>query len=135
VRKLIWIALVLATALSASNDERVRALQDRFLAPCCWSESVLRHRSEIAADLRQELTAMVQEGKSDREITDALIARYGRRILRVPEGGASWVLNSVALAFLALGTAVVVFVIRRWRSGAPQPRMRPASTPDIPDEW
>ena len=135
MRKVIWTALVLATGLAANEQDRVTALQDKFIAPCCWSESVLHHRSEIAGEMRQEIAALVQADKSDREIIDTFIARHGRRILREPEGTASWVLNSVLAAMLVFAILAVVVVIRRLRSRAPSVELRPANVPDIPDEW
>ena len=127
MRKLIWIALVLAIGLVASDQDRVKALQDKFLSPCCWSESVLHHRSEIAGEMRQEIASLVQAGKSDREILDTFIARHGRRILREPEGTASRVLNSVFAAFLVLAAFAVVLVIRRLRSRPPERTRAPAA--------
>jgi cytochrome c-type biogenesis protein CcmH/NrfF len=85
--------------------------------------------------MRQEIASLVQAGKSDREILDMFIARHGRRILREPEGAASWVLNSGFAAFLVLAAFAVVFVIRRLRSRPPERELQPATLPDIPDEW
>ncbi len=135
MRNLVWIALVLAIGLPASDQDRVKALQDKFLSPCCWSESVLHHRSEVAAEMRQEIASLVQAGKSDREILDTFIARHGRRVLREPEGTASWVLNSVLAAVLVLAAFAVVVMIRRLRSRAPRVELQSANVPDIPDEW
>ena len=135
MRKLIWIALGLVTGLQAIEQDRVKALQDKFLSPCCWSESVLHHRSEVAGEMRQEIASLVQAGKSDREIIDTFIARHGRRVLREPEGTASWVLNSVLAAVLALAAVAVVVMIRRLRSRAPRVELRPANVFDKPDEW
>jgi cytochrome c-type biogenesis protein CcmH/NrfF len=132
---MLWTVLAFSSVLLASNEDRVKALQDKFLSPCCWSESVLRHQSETAVEMRNEIASLVQAGKSDRAIVDTFIARHGRRILREPEGTASWVLNSVLLAVLALAVCVVVVLIRRWRSRPPRLDPQPANVPDIPDDW
>jgi cytochrome c-type biogenesis protein CcmH/NrfF len=56
---------------------------------------------------------MVAEGKSDREILDHFIARYGKRILIEPEGRTRAVATAMPYVFLALGSVVTVAVIRR----------------------
>lgn len=135
MRKLIWIPLVFVTGLAANEQDRVKALQDKFLSPCCWSESVLHHRSELATGMRREIASLVQAGKSDSAIVDTFIARHGRRVLREPEGTASWVLNSVLAAVLALAAFAVVVMIRRLRSRAPLVELQPANVLNLPDEW
>ncbi len=83
------------------------------MAPCCWSESVASHRSEIAAAMRAEISRMVSEGKSDREILDYYKAKYGARVLMEPEGELRlWAYTVPVIATLA-GLAIVSWIIRR----------------------
>lgn len=107
---LMALLLVVAPAVAA---ERARKLQEMLVAPCCWSESVAHHRSEVAAEMRAEIERMVAEGKSDREILDSFIARHGKRILIEPEGRTRTVATAVPYLFLGLGSVVTVVVIRR----------------------
>lgn len=116
---LILAAAVLAAPSLAQNKERARALQEKLIAPCCWSESVAMHRSEIAAEMRAEIARMVQEGRSDREILDFYKAKYGTRILMEPEGQLRlWAYTIPAVAIFA-GLALVIWIIRRM--ARPQP--------------
>lgn len=112
---LIAFGLVLVQpAAGQEASSRERALQDRFVAACCWNESIAHHRSPTAMEQRLELSRMIQAGRTDREIIDAFKAKYGARVLMEPEGGLS--LTAYALPALAglLGLALVVWILRRW---------------------
>ncbi|MEJ5368537.1 MAG: cytochrome c-type biogenesis protein [Bryobacteraceae bacterium] len=114
-----WILLctLLAAAFSAvwaqTGKDRARALQEKLIAPCCWSESVAMHRSEIAAEMRAEIARMVQEGRSDREILDFYKAKYGTRILMEPEGQLRLWAYTIPIVAVVIGLALVVWLIRR----------------------
>lgn len=105
--------------LTEAQQARADELKHRLMAPCCWSETVAEHRSEIALEIREEIDRMVAEGKSDREILDYYKAQYGMRILTEPEGGLFWVMNVVPVAALVFGAAVVGVLIRRWVKARP----------------
>jgi len=99
---------------SADQEARIRRLERRLLAPCCYSESVADHRSEVAVQMRQEIRQMVREGRSDQEILDYYKSRYGVRVLAEPEGELWWVMNVVPVVALAVGLVIVLMVVRRW---------------------
>jgi len=110
---LIGIVLPLSGSGRPSAAERIRDLQSRMLAPCCYSEPLYSHRSELALEISREIAAMVAAGKSDRQILDNYISMYGRRILVEPEGPArAWIYSVPALVILC-GLVFLVFVIRQ----------------------
>ncbi len=110
---MIPLALMLMLVAPAGQEQRVRQLEDALLAPCCWSESVAVHRSEVAARMRAEIGTFVAEGKTDREILDHYKTVYGLRVLREPEGGARVLVYLVPTIATIIGLVVLVFVIRR----------------------
>lgn len=119
--------IVLATGLWGQPKDRIRALQEKLVAPCCWSESVASHRSEIAAEMRAEISRMVAEGKSDREILDYYKAKYGARILMEPEGELRlWAYTIPVVATIA-GLAFVIWIIRRMLRRQPAAPSSPAA--------
>lgn len=103
-------------AVSGPDPGRARGIQDKFIAPCCWSQSVAIHDSPVAREMRDEIVELVSEGKTEEQIVDHYVARYGERILRQPRGKA-WVwLNAVPIGVLTLGVAcVLVFLVRARR--------------------
>jgi len=111
---LVWAAAAPGAELTEAQRARAEALEHRLMAPCCWSETVAEHRSEIALEMRAEIEQMVAEGKSDREILDYYKAQYGMRILTEPEGGLFVVMNVVPVVVLVAGLVIVAALIRRW---------------------
>lgn len=108
------LLLCLLLFAAGSDDQlRIERLEKSLLAPCCWSEPISVHRSEVALQMKGEVARMVHEGKTDREILDFYKARYGMRILIEPEGGRWWLMQVVPAVFLILGLAIVVLIIRR----------------------
>ncbi|MFZ5927275.1 MAG: cytochrome c-type biogenesis protein [Acidobacteriota bacterium] len=110
---LLVAGLLLAAALWGQVSNRIRALQEKLIAPCCWSESVAMHRSEVAAEMRAEIARMVNEGRSDSEILDFYKAKYGKRILMEPEGELRVWAYTIPIAAAVVGLGLVVWLIRR----------------------
>ena len=78
--------------------------------------------AQIAVDLRREVLALMREGRSDQEVRDFLVARYGEFVLYRPMVTAkTWLLWFGPLLF-ALGGGIVVWrLLRRNRSALPPP--------------
>lgn len=125
-------ALLGAAASPADQKARISALEHLFLAPCCWSEPIATHRSEVALQMRSEIARWVAEGRSDREIIDTYKQRYGARVLVEPEGSQWWVMHVVPWVALLLGLALTVQIVRRMSARKPAPA--PAAGPHLPPD-
>jgi cytochrome c-type biogenesis protein CcmH len=133
MRLLVLILLILLFAPVALNAgtthlERTQALQSRLVAPCCWQETLDRHNSPLAFELRQEVSQMVAAGRTDREILDTFRSRYGARVLVEPEGGSWWLMNIIPAVVLFTGLLILLRILVAWRErtrlaeeAAPQP--------------
>jgi cytochrome c-type biogenesis protein CcmH len=51
----------------------------------CQNESLSSSRAELADDLRREVRDLIRTNKSDQEIKDFLVSRYGDFVLYRPE--------------------------------------------------
>jgi cytochrome c-type biogenesis protein CcmH len=51
----------------------------------CQNESLASSHAELANDLRDEVRELIRSGKSDQEIKDFLVSRYGDFVLYRPE--------------------------------------------------
>jgi cytochrome c-type biogenesis protein CcmH len=105
------LALAAAPALAQStpDDPRLEALEERFIAPCCWTEPLSSHDSPLARELREELRVRLARGETPADLEASLVGRYGERILSTPPGiepVALGVLAAIALAAVLLGAAV-----------------------------
>ncbi|HET6349417.1 MAG TPA: cytochrome c-type biogenesis protein CcmH [Candidatus Krumholzibacteria bacterium] len=120
MKAVVAAAILLALASIAyagygAGNPRLSKLYSSFMAPCCYGGDLTLHNSQAASDLRAQIATWVNEGKSDGEIRDILVAQYGKRILAVPEGSAHTWLFSAPGFFLVLGMLVVAFVLKRMR--------------------
>lgn len=87
--------------------EEVRCLK-------CQNQSIRDSNAFLAADLRREIRRLLEEGKSDAEIYDFLVTRYGEFALYRPRAsGKTLVLWLAPAVFLLLGAGVLVRVLRR----------------------
>ena len=80
----------------------------------CQNQTIADSNATLAADLRREIRAMVAAGRSDREILDFLVARYGDFVLyRPPVQPSTWALWGAPAAFLLIGSVAFARVLRR----------------------
>lgn len=120
----------------ANGDPRLERLFQTFISPCCWRENLLNHQSQTAAEVRTEIMRLVAAGKSDEEIKATMVARYSKRILSMPEGGAGHWLSLTPIAATLAALAFVTVIIRRSVASRPTLSPRAATLPDLPDtEW
>ena len=82
---LIWFAasgMALATVevYDFSTEEgyaRYQELTFELRCPKCQNQNIADSNAEIARDLRKEVHRLIEEGESNREIVDYMVARYG----------------------------------------------------------
>jgi cytochrome c-type biogenesis protein CcmH len=99
----------------AALQARVMKLSGELRCLVCQGESLADSRSDFAADMRDKIKSLVQQGKSDQEIKDYLVARYGDFILYRPpfSGITAFVWLAPVLLMLAGGSLFVVNLRRR----------------------
>ncbi|KJS09689.1 MAG: hypothetical protein VR73_01350 [Gammaproteobacteria bacterium BRH_c0] len=102
-----------------SSDElnaRYRVLTDEMRCPKCQNQNLAESDSPIAADLRGEIRRLLEEGKSNADVADFMVARYGDFVLYRPAlQQNTLVLWFAPAAMVLLGLLVLVLVIRYHR--------------------
>ncbi len=108
---------------SETDRQRYQSFIDELRCPKCQNQNLAGSDSPIARDLREQVYRMIDEGRSDKEITDFLVERYGDYVLyRPPLKGATLVLWLGPVLVLVLGVIVLIWVVRQRRSsGANRP--------------
>ena len=88
----------------------------------CQNQSLADSNAQIAHDLRREVLVLMREGRSDQEIEQFLVARYGEFVLYRPRVEAStWLLWFGPALLLLVGGFVVARVVRRHTGKADVP--------------
>ena len=62
---LISLPLLVFAETPEQQRDRIGRLENAVLAPCCYRETVARHRSEVALKMRGEIEQWVREGKTE----------------------------------------------------------------------
>jgi cytochrome c-type biogenesis protein CcmH len=107
---------------SAAEEKRFHALVAELRCVMCQNQSLADSNAQIAVDLRREVLELMREGRSDQEVRDFLVARYGEFVLYRPQVEAkTWLLWVGPLLFALLGGVVVWRLLRRNAGAAPPP--------------
>lgn len=95
--------------------ERFRSLTEELRCPKCQNQNIADSDAPIATDLRREIYRMLDAGRSDKEIVDFLVLRYGDFVMyKPPLDSRTWLLWYGPFALLGLGAiALGVLVLRR----------------------
>jgi cytochrome c-type biogenesis protein CcmH len=79
----------------------------------CQNQTIADSNAELAVDLRRQVREQVSAGKSDQEIIDYMVDRYGDFVLyRPPMKGTTLLLWGGPVLLLAIGIGVIVVVLR-----------------------
>lgn len=104
-----------------ADELRYRALIDELRCPKCQNTNLAGSDAGLADDLKTRVYEQIQAGKSDSEIRDYLIARYGDFISYKPPLRASTLLLWWGPALL-----LVSFALLLWRRSLRKPaRLKP----------
>lgn len=102
-----------------AERQRYRTLVEELRCPKCQNQNIADSNAPIAMDLRREIFRMLEEGKSNEQIVDYLVDRYGDFVRYKPPVNAKTLLLWYGpVALLVLGFAVLAVILRRRRRGA-----------------
>ncbi len=102
----------------AFDDPELQARYETIISEIrclqCQNQSIKDSNVFLAADLRREIRRMLGEGKTDAQVYDFLVARYGEFALYRPRmRGKTLVLWLAPLLLLAGGAVIMLRVVRR----------------------
>ena len=97
-------------------EQRLIGIADELRCLVCQNESLAGSRAELAQDLRREIRSLIRSGKTDPEILDFLVSRYGDFVrYRPPLKPSTWLLWLGPFLFLGVGLGALVAYLRRRR--------------------
>lgn len=104
---------------------RYRILVEELRCPKCQNQNIADSDAPIAMDLRREIHRMLGEGKSNEEIIDFLVDRYGDFVrYNPPVNARTWLLWYGPWLMLGVGAGVLALIVLR--------RRRPAASSAAP---
>ena len=118
--------LLLCVSLAQSAEDpalerRVMNLAHELRCLVCQNQTLADSQAPLAVDLRNQVREQLAAGKSEGEVVDFMVARYGDFVLYRPPLKATTVLLWVGpFLFLAVGFYILVRFLRRRQAPAPQ---------------
>jgi cytochrome c-type biogenesis protein CcmH len=122
----LLLAVLVALAMPALAIDTQRAFDDPALQAryeqinrelrclVCQNQTIADSNATLAQDLRREVREMIEAGKSDAEIRDFMIQRYGDFVLYRPRmTPVNFLLWGAPVLLLLLGTFVGIRIIRK----------------------
>ena len=128
-----WLALFLALQLAATSwageatplaedlvvEQRLIAISEELRCLVCQNESLAGSRADLAVDLRREIRTLIKAGKTDAEIMDFMVSRYGDFVrYRPPVKPMTWMLWFGPFLLLIGALVVLVRMVRGSQRGA-----------------
>lgn len=95
-------------------EQRMVAISEELRCLVCQNESLAASRAELAQDLRREVRSQIRQGRSDDQIRDFLVARYGDYVLYRPRvKPETWLLWAGPFLLMITGVSVLLVYLRR----------------------
>jgi cytochrome c-type biogenesis protein CcmH len=99
---------------SSGEEQRFLHVVTELRCVMCQNQTLADSNAQIARDLRREVLVLMRQGKTDDEIRDYLVARYGEFVLYKPRIEAkTWLLWFGPALLLLAGGFVLARVIRQ----------------------
>lgn len=98
-------------------EQRLLVIAEEVRCLVCQNESLAGSRADLAQDLKREIRSLIKQGKTDKEVMDFLVSRYGDYVrYRPPVKPSTWLLWGGPFVLLAGGLAALVLFVRRRRN-------------------
>ena len=135
-----WLALILALQCALSShageaiplaedpvvEQRMIAISEELRCLVCQNESLAGSRADLAQDLRRELRTLIKANKTDAEIMEYMVSRYGDFVrYRPPMKPTTWLLWFGPFLLLLGGLVFLVRMVRRGQGRKQPPVLDP----------
>ena len=91
--------------------KRYQVLSEEFRCLVCQNQNLADSNAELAKDLKIELVTLLESGKSDQEIREFLVARYGDFVLLRPDFNLRYSLLWIS-PFMVVIVSILFFYFR-----------------------
>lgn len=109
------------TAFDPVAHQRVVEVSEQLRCLVCQNQSIADSNAELAVDLRNQVIEQVKAGKTNQEIVDYMVERYGDFVLYKPRFQANTIILWLGpVALFAVGLIAFFVNLRRRKSTVAQ---------------
>ena len=109
-----------------SLEQRSHQLAAQLMCPICDGQTIDGSNAQISQDMRQKVRELLDEGKTNGEIKDYFVLRYGEDILAAPAGSGFNLLAWVVPVFIVFGgVGIALLTIKNMRKAGIQAQSSP----------
>lgn len=109
------------TAFDPIAHQRVVEVSEQLRCLVCQNQSIAESNAELAVDLRNQVIEQVKAGKTNKEIVDYMVERYGDFVLyRPPFKATTYILWLGPVALFIIGLVAFYVNLRRRKSAISQ---------------
>ena len=106
-------------------EQRVLTLSEQLRCLVCQNQTIAESHADLAIDLRNQVREQLGQGRSEQQVIDYMVERYGDFVMyKPPMKPTTWLLWYGPLLLLAAGLGLLALQLRR----------RVAAEPDLPAE-
>ena len=124
MKKLLILVMLISNFAFAAEDQpltedpaleaRLKAMSHELRCLVCQNSTLADSSAPLAEDLRKEIRAQMRAGKSDKEVVDYLVARYGDFVrYRPPVNNSTALLWFGPFLLLIIGGFVLYRVLKK----------------------
>lgn len=131
IASLMLVCSMLGSAMAAeaqrvSDDPvleaKVQSLAEVLRCLVCQNQNLADSHADLAIDLKNQVREMLREGKTEKEVIDYMVARYGDFVLyRPPLKTTTWLLWGGPFVLFVGGLGALFIVLRRRRERDVEP--------------
>jgi cytochrome c-type biogenesis protein CcmH len=125
VNRIFLVAAIFISGMAAGNEEleqRVMALSNELRCLVCQNQTLADSNAPLAVDLRNQIRGQIGQGRTDDQIRDYMVERYGDFVLyKPPFHAGTAVLWLGPPLLIATGLGIFLLVVRR------RPQAEPAA--------
>ena len=121
-----WAGEAVPLAEDPVVEQRMIAISEELRCLVCQNESLAGSRADLAEDLRRELRTLIKAKKTDAEILEYMVSRYGDFVrYRPPVKPLTWMLWFGPFLLLIGAIVALVRTVRRNLRGTPPAALDP----------
>jgi cytochrome c-type biogenesis protein CcmH len=95
-------------------EQRLIDIAEEMRCLVCQNESLAASRADLAVDLRRELREQIRQGRTDDEIREFMVSRYGDFVLYRPRvKPITWLLWAGPFVLMISGIVALMMYLRR----------------------